>query len=351
MGQLLVFIRSFRGRPIVWLGVAISAAAIALAVRGLHVEDVGRALSETKLVWLLPAVAAIVLAFYPRVRRWQVLFYPRAGLSQYNLYGAMAVGYMLNNLLPLRVGELGRAYLIAKSENVDYAQALSTILVERVLDILVLFGILLVLLPFVDEPPWATGSAVILGLVTLGLAVLLATVGSSRQLALAGARKLLRVTSSETQIRAERWLEAALTGFAVLSHPRVLIEAVFWSVLGWACSSVFLFCCLRALDLHLSYAAPLFVMVAINLGMVIPSTSGYVGVYHTIVIEAMTKVFSVDRESAAALAIITHALFYVIPVVLGAAYLWHRRELWGDLLSSVSSGVEPDRASEPEGLS
>jgi len=346
MGQLLAFIRSFRGRPLVWLGVVISAGAIALAVRGLHVEEVGRALGETKIVWLLPAVAAIVLAFYPRVRRWQVLFYPRTGLSQYNLYGTMAAGYMLNNLLPLRVGELGRAYLIGKSENVDYAQALTTIFVERVLDILVLFGLLLVLLPLVDEPRWATGSAVVLGLGTLGLAVLLATVGSFRQLALAVARKVLRVTSKDTQIRVERWLEAALTGFAVLSHPRVLIEAIFWSVLGWACSSVFLFSCLRALDLHLSYTAPLFVMVAINLGMVIPSTSGYVGVYHAIVVEAMTKVFAVDRESAAAFAILSHALFYVTPIILGTAYLWHRRELWRDMLSNVLPSRKRDEAKQ-----
>ena len=348
MGQLLVFVRNFRGRPLVWVGVAISAAAIALAVRGLHVGDVGRTLGETKLVWLLPAVGALLLGLYPRVRRWQVLFYPTTGMSQYNLYGSMTVGYMLNNLLPLRVGELGRAFVIGKSENVDYAQALATIFVERMLDILVLFGLLLVLLPLVDEPRWATGSAVFLGLGTLGLTVLLATVGSFRQLAVAAIRKLLSVTSAETQIRFERWLGAALTGFAVLSNPRVLIEALFWSVLGWALSSVFLFCSLVALDIHLSYTAPLFVMVAINLGMVIPSTSGYVGVYHAIVVEAMTQVFAVDREGAAAFAILSHALFFVTPIILGTSYLWHRRELWGDLLSNVSSSRELDEATEPE---
>ena len=347
MGQLRLVLRSLLGRPLVWIGVAISAAAIAFAVRGLHVGDVGRTLRETNLVWLLPAIGAIVLSLYPRVRRWQVLFYPKTGMSRYNLYGSMTVGYMLNDLLPLRVGELGRAYLIGEAEHVDYAQALATILVERVLDILVLFALLLALLPLVNEPRWATGSAMFLGLGTLGLAALLATVGSFRQLALAGARKLLRVTSDETQIRVERWLGAALTGFATLSHPRVLIEALFWSLLGWACSSVFLFCCLRALDMHLSYTAPLFVMVAINLGMAIPSTSGYVGVYHAIVVEAMTKVFAVDRDGAAAFAILSHAVFYVTPIILGAGYLWHRRELWRDMLANVLPSREPEDARAP----
>lgn len=346
MGQLLGALRSFRSRPLVWVGVAISAAAIALALRGLHVGDVGRTLRETQLVWLLPAIGALLLGLYPRVRRWQVLFYPRTGMSQYNLYGSMTVGYMLNNLLPLRVGELGRAFLIGKIENVDYAQALATIFVERLLDILVLFGLLLILLPLVNEPRWATGSAVFLGLGTLGVAALLATVGSARQFAVAAMRKLLSVTSADTQIRAERWLDAALTGFATLSRPRVLVEALFWSVLGWAFSSVFFFCSLLALDIHLNYAAPLFVMVAINLGMVIPSTSGYVGVYHAIVVEAMTKVFAVDREGAAAFAILSHALFYVTPIILGTGYLWHRRELWRDLMSNVLPSREPDEVEQ-----
>ncbi len=343
---MLVVVRSFLARPLVWIGVAISAAAIALALRGLHFGDLGRTLKETNLVWLLPAVAALVLSLYPRVKRWQVLFYPKTGMSQYNLYGTMTVGYMLNNLLPLRVGELGRVFLIGRVENVDYAHALATVLVERVLDILVLFVLLLVLLPLVNEPGWATGSALFLGLGTLGFAALFATVASSRQIALAGARNLLGMTSTDTQIRVERWLSAALTGFATLSHPRALAEALFWSVLGWAFSSIFLFCCLLALDIHLSYTGPLFVMVAINLGMVIPSTSGYIGVYHAIVVETLTKVFAVDRDGAAAFAIISHALFYVTPIILGASYLWHRRGLWQDLLSNVLPSREPDKAKQ-----
>jgi len=322
----------------VWVGILVSAGAIALAVRGLHVADVARALRETNVIWLLPAMVALLIGFYPRVQRWGVLFYPRTGMSKGHLFGTMSVGYMLNNLLPLRVGELGRAYLIGRVERVDYAQALSTILVERLLDIIVLFALLLVLLPFVHEPRWATGSALALGLGTLGLTVLLAAVGSFRQMVFAATRRLSRLTSPAMHERIERWLDAALTGLATLSHPRVLAEALVWTALGWACSSFFLYCCLMALDIHLNYTAPLFVMVAINLGMVIPSTSGYVGVYHAIVLEAMTSVFGVDRDHAAALAILSHAMFYLTPIVLGAGYLWHRRELWQAMLSNVLPG-------------
>ena len=325
--------RSFLGRPFFWIGIAISAAALAFTVRGLHVADVAAALRETDIVWLLPALAAILLGLYPRVQRWQVLFYPRTGMSQGNLLGAMSVGYMLNNLLPLRVGELGRAFLIGEVEKIDYAHALSTILVERILDILVLFALLMALLPIVDEPRWATGPAVLFGLGTIGLTALLAAMGWSRQTVSAASKKLFKITPDKIQAGFERWIDAALEGLATLSHPRVLVKALLWSVVGWAFSSVFLFCGLRALGIHLSYAAPLLVMTAINLSMVVPSSSGYVGVYHAIAIETLTTVFAVDRESAAAFAITSHAMFYVTPVILGSGYLWNRRELWQEMLS------------------
>lgn len=342
-----LIVRSLRGRAFVWIGIAVSIAAIALALRGLHIEDVARALRETNLIWLLPAVAALLLGLYPRVRRWHVLFYPRTDLKEANLFGSMNVGYMLNNLLPLRVGEFGRAFLIGRLEGVGYAQALSTILVERVLDVLVLFALLIALLPVVDEPRWATGSALVVGLGALGLAALLAAAGSFRRIVSGASSRLLRRAPPRTRMRAERWVDAALDGFATLSHPRVLAEALLWSILGWAFSSVFLLCCLIALDIHLGYAAPLLVMIAINLGMLIPSSSGYIGVYHAIVVETMTAAFAISREQAIAFAIISHALFYIVPILLGGAFLWNRRSLWSATLSNVL-GVS-DSAAAREG--
>ena len=338
---LLAAVRAFLSRPFVWIGIAVSAAAIALTIRGLHVRDVAGAIGETDVGWLALAVAAALLSYYPRVRRWRVLFYPTEIRSDGDLFGAISVGYMLNNLLPLRVGELGRAFVIGKTEGIASIQALSTILVERLLDILVLFALLMVLLPFVDEPGWATGVALVLGFGALVFTVALAAAALARRRVSAVLKPLFRRAPERQRDRLERWLDAGLAGLVILSHPRVLVKALFWSVVGWGVSSVFVYGCLMSLDIHLSYAAPVFVMVAVNLGMAVPSSSGYVGVFHAIVIEALTEVFSVNRERAAALAIITHGVFYVTPVLLGVAYLWSRRELWRELLPGVLRVGEP----------
>lgn len=328
-------VRAFLSSPFVWIGTAVSIAAIALTIRGLHVRDVADAMGETNIGWLALAVAAALVSYYPRVKRWRVLFYPTGIRSDGDLFGAITVGYMLNNLLPLRVGELGRAFVIGRTEGIASIQALSTILVERLLDILVLFAVLMVLLPFVDEPGWATGVALVLGFGALVFTVVLAVAAIARHRVAAVLKPLFRRAPERQRDRLERWLDAGLAGLVILSHPRVLVKALFWSVAGWGVSSVFVYGCLMSLGIHLSYAAPVFVMVAVNLGMAVPSSSGYVGVYHAIVIEALTEVFSVNRERAAALAIVTHGVFYVMPVLLGAAYLWRRRELWRELLPGV----------------
>ena len=331
---------AFLRRPFLWVGVAVSAGALVLAVRSLRLGDVTDALAGANYLWLLPAVVALLVSLGLRARRWELLFHPVAGLGLGNLFGAMNVGYMLNNLLPLRVGELGRAYVIGEVEEVGRVHALTTIIVERLLDILIVFALLLVLLPFVDEPGWATGPALVLGFGVLALASVLAAVGRARRLVLAAVEWMLRAVPERLRDRLRTSTEAALDGFAALGRPQVLLRVGGWSVAAWGFSSVYMYFILLAFDLQLTYAAPVFVMVAIALGMIVPSTAGYIGVHHAIALKTLTGVFAVDEGAAAGFALVSHALFYVIPTLLGMAYLWSRRELWRQLLSGASSRPE-----------
>ena len=332
-------------RPSLWLGVAISLAALALAARGLQFSDVAEAFASARYWWLVPATLAMLASLYVRAIRWQVLFYPTTGLRYSNVFGAMNVGYMLNNILPLRVGELGRAYVIAEIEPVSRIQALTTIVVERLTDLLVVVALLIILLPFIDEPDWATGPALLLGAGILGLAILLSALARARGLTLRAVHWLVQRLPERFRDPSQDAAAAVLDGFATLGHPQVLVRAVGWSVLAWACSSLYMFFTLQAFGLSLSYAAPILVMVAIALGMVVPSSAGYIGVHHAIAIEILTGVFGVDRPSAAGFAIISHALLYSIPTILGALFLWNRRELLGQVFARVSGRPESTRES------
>ena len=318
------FVRS----PLFWIGLVVSLGALALAFRGLRWGGVGDSLLDANYGLLALAVALMLLSLVLRGQRWAVLFYPRKGMSLGNLTGALNVGYAFNNILPLRVGELARAYVIGEAEDVSSAHALSTIVVERTLDTLTVVALLLITIPFIDAPDWVKGPAVLVGLGFLGLAVLLAAVSAAQERAMALVSRLARFLPKRFRARTERAAESALEGFAVLRRPAVLAQAVGWSVASWLTSAALVFVTLRAFDLELSFTAALFVMGATSLGMIVPSSPGYIGVYHAIAIESLVTVFDVGRDQAASFALVQHAILYLTPIVIGAVYLWRERRIW-----------------------
>jgi hypothetical protein len=330
----------FVRHPIVWFGTAISIAALALAFRGLHWGEVGHAIASANYLLLLLALALLVVSFVVRAIRWKTLFAPRTELRSWNVFGALTVGYALNNLLPLRIGELGRAYLICQTEPVDSGQALSTIVLERALDTVTVVLILIVTLPFIDAPSWARGPALLLGAAFLGIIVVLAIAAAARERTLSILRRVTRRLPSGLADRADRLAETALDGFSVIHRPRVMAQAMLWSVVAWLASALVMFMVMRAFGLDVPLSAGLFVMCATSLGGIVPSSPGYVGVFHAIAIESLVNVFGVGRGDAASFAFVQHAMLYVTPIGLSAVYFAGQRGTWQTVLAWVSAADE-----------
>ena len=319
--------RVFRS-PIVWIGLAVSAGALFLAFRGLHWKDVGEALADANYGLLLLALLLVLLTIVMRAIRWGVLFHPRSGLRFTNLFGALNVGYSVNNIMPVRLGEIVRAYAIRETERVSVAHALSTILVERTLDTLTVVAILVVTLPFIDTPGWIRGPALFAGIGFLTLGVLLALLSAARE----GAMRLVawgvRFLPARFRDRTLEAADAAIEGFGTLRNPAVLAQAVAWSAASWMVSALFIYVTVRAFGMRLPFTAGMFAMASTSLGMMIPGLPGSIGVYHAIAIKSLTNVFDAERAPAASFALVSHAIMYVTPMVLAAFYLWRERAAW-----------------------
>jgi len=342
-GVRVRFVRS----PLFWIGLAVSVGALFLAFRGLHWAEVGEAVADANYGLLVLALVILLAALYLRALRWGVLFHPRRGMRVGNLLGTMNVGYAVNNILPLRVGELARAYVIGEVENVSAAQALSTIVIERTLDTITVVAMLMVTLPFIDAPGWARGPAVFVGLGFLGLAVLLATLSAARERAMGLVGWAVRFLPERSRRRTEQAVDAAIEGFAVLRQPAVMAQAAAWSVASWLLSAVVMFVVLRALDLELPFTAGLFVMAAVSLGMVVPSSPGYIGVFHAIAIASLVNVFDVDRNGAASFALVQHAIIYLMPIVIAAVFLWRERRTWQQVRLWARGAARVEEATGP----
>jgi uncharacterized protein (TIRG00374 family) len=318
----------FLKNPLFWIGLLISLGALLLAFRGLHWGEVGSALRDANYLLLLPAAVAMFFSLYFRAIRWGVLFHPRTDLRVGNLLGTMNIGYSVNNLLPLRVGEVVRAYLIGEAEGVSAVHALSTIVVERVLDVLTVVLMLILLLPFIDMPAWAATPAVVAGIVFLVLAVLLATLSLARQWALAVVDWCARLLPARYQARLRDGAEAVMEGFGVLRKPAVLASSVGWSFVSWFCSALMMYIVQQAFDLGVGFEAAPFVLGTTALAMLVPASPGYIGTFELVAIKGMENVFDVGSNAAASYALVQHAFMYLTPLVISAVYLWRERQAW-----------------------
>ena len=318
------FLRS----PLFWVGLLISLGALLLAFRGLHWGEVASALRDANYLLLLPAAVIMYVSLHFRAIRWGVLFYPRTDLRVGHLMGAMNVGYSVNNLLPLRVGELVRAYLIGETQRVSAAHALSTIVVERVLDVLTVVVIMVLLLPFIDAPAWATGPALVAGVVFVVLATLMATLSLARRWALGAVDWAARMLPARYRTRLGQAAESVFEGFGVLSNPAVLARAVGWSFVSWFASILMMFIVQQAFDLGVGFEAAPFVLATTSLAMLVPASPGYIGTFELVAIKGMENVFDVGSNAAASYALLQHALLYLTPMIVAAVYLWRERPAW-----------------------
>jgi hypothetical protein len=318
----------FLRNPLFWIGLLISLAALFFAFRGLQWAEVGSALRDANYLLLLPAAVVMFFSLYFRAIRWGVLFYPRTDLRVGALMGTMNVGYSVNNILPLRVGELVRAYLIGETQRVSTAHALSTVVVERVLDVLAVVLMLVLLLPFIDVPAWATTPALVAGVVFLVLAVLLATLSLARRWALTMVDKGARLLPARHQPRLHEAADSVMEGFGVLGKPAVLAQGVGWSFVSWFCSILTMFIIQQAFGLGIGFEAGPFVVATTSLAMLVPASPGYIGTFELVTIKGLENVFDVSNSTAASYALVQHAFLYLAPMIVAAVYLWRERQAW-----------------------
>ena len=118
----------------VWLGVAVSAVLLWVAVRGVSLDEVLQQLRQVRPVWLVPVIVSIFLRFWLTAVRWQVLLRPVKRVGIHRLFAITMIGFMANNVLPARLGEFVRAYALGRSEALPPSLPFATIVIERIFD-------------------------------------------------------------------------------------------------------------------------------------------------------------------------------------------------------------------------
>jgi glycosyltransferase 2 family protein len=262
---------------------------------------------------------------WARARRWRWLFPP--GPEPPGILPATMIGYMANNVLPLRAGEVVRIYVLGRklrdSQRMTGAQSFwlvtSTLVVERVLDSLVivlLLAVLVLLIPVPRVVEWAAGVLFAINVVGVSALVVVARApGLCRRL-------LLRLTSRWPAIARTIMsiFDTGLRGLDGIRTPSQLPRLALWTAVVWLLPATAAWAMLRALQLDLPFGASWTVLAFVGVGISVPSAPGYVGVFHAAATAAL-EVFGVPRSTALAYALLYHASAIVPITIVGWLYL------------------------------
>lgn len=311
--------------PKVWLGIAISAVCIGTVIHGIEWTAVGDALRRTNFFLLFPALGFLALMFLLRALRWQQLVAPIAVLPLRPFWSASLIGFMFNDVLPLRVGEVVRGYAFAHLTAVPVSTALATSVLERVWDTVsvVILGLVAASQSPLPLPPWVarTNWTVLLVCLVFLLAGLWLARHEQRQLPWLPARFAGVV-------------EHFLNGFRSLHSVSAVVGVVGLSFSVWFALVGYYWVLLYACGFDLPFSAALLVTIFTVIAAAVPAAPGFVGTFQYAVVLALA-LFSVPKAEALGFSLIAH-LAQLIPVIIAGvvALIRARLPLWPSRLMS-----------------
>jgi uncharacterized protein (TIRG00374 family) len=304
-----------------WLGMLVSVGCLYLATRG---ADLGRLIEALRQVQAGPLFAAVGLLLWislARAYRWRAVLALQSKPGLGRLFNLLNVGYFVSNVTPLRLGDALRAYLCAELEHLSVVHALSAVVVERLLDTLTIVALLLAQLPLVSLPASLLRPALGVGFVAvLAMLVLAALVSRQQQIPALVTSWASRLPFA-SRLGLERLASAVLDGVAALGSWRQVLISGGWSLAIWLSAAVQFHLVLLSMGLRLPVTAGLLVLCLTSLGMVVPSSPGYIGVFEYMAVLALSF-FGVGREVALSYALLLHALLYLGSTALGLVGLW-----------------------------
>lgn len=332
-----------------WVGAAISAVFLFLFFRKVDLASIARALRDANYWWILPGVACYFVAVYFRTLRWHVLLRPLKSVPVRRLYPIVVIGYMANNLLPARLGELVRSYFSGRREGTPTAATLATILIERVMDGVFLLVVGLAVWPFLPVASLLQGREAAVVLVSAAFVLALSgffAVALIPALGEFGVRLVQRFLPAQAKVPVGRLLSGFIAGFHVLRSPRQVLLTLLLTPPIWLLEAGVYYLIAIGFKIREPFHAFLLTTSTSNLATSL-STPGGVGPFEyatRLTLEAM----GVATEAAVPYALVLHVALLMPVTLLGLVFLWMSNMSLGDMARETEQlKVMPLPASEP----
>jgi glycosyltransferase 2 family protein len=310
-----------RQRWFVLLGVAISLIFLYLAFQKLNPTAFLESLSELNPFWIAFGALWYFLAVLIIAWRWQFLLNSLGNVPLIPLSQIVSIGYMGNNVYPLRAGEALRIFLLKRNHQIPVTAAVTTVFVERVFDGIVMLSFLLIglVLSNVQSELIQQVASFATPIFVIAVIVFFSLVAFPNTLR----RLLVRIAAFLPESLAKVMLslsEEILKGLGGLRNPLQLAGAVFASYLTWAIEASVYWMVIWAFGLDLPYPAALLVVGTVNLAGLIPASPGQVGVYEFFASSVMMAL-GVSENTALAFALVVHLVIWLPVTLAGFVFL------------------------------
>jgi len=327
-----------------WLGVLISVVFIWLALRGLRLDQFWSVVQTANYWWLLPGIAVYFVAVWARAWRWHYLLRPIKEIPTRTMFPVTTIGYMGNNIYPARAGEVLRAVILKRREDVSISASLATIIVERIFDGVVMLSFVFLNLPelarltsnsgFVGnlQQVAVIGTGVFLGALVI---VLLAALFPKVTVRL-GEWLIVHLLPTRFHENISGLMHKFLDGLASLRSPLNILMVFITSVVIWLLETGKYWFVMHAFNFSVSFFALMLMNGIVNLATTIPSAPGYIGTFDAPGIAVLTA-YGVPQAIAAGYTLVLHVALWLPITLLGAYFLAREGIKWDDSLRTETN--------------
>jgi len=311
------------------VGILISVVLLWLLFRDIQFAELVDALKGANYWWLIPNVVLIVITMYQRAYRWHFMVLPIKTVRFPKLLAATCIGFMANNVLPLRLGEFVRAYSLAhEEEGITKSASLATIFVERMIfdlvALLLIFGAVVSQSELALSEDMKDGLKIVVGLALVGISFMLLLAVRADSTGRLLSRYMFFLPSSVREKVHDLVLKFS-RGLDFLKSIKSLIMVTLHTLMIWfllGISNIFVF---WAFGFDIPLEASFVLLVVVSISILIPSSPGFVGVYHFGAVWSLEQ-YGIARADAISCALVLHAAQYTVVTLMGFYFL-HKEHL------------------------
>lgn len=311
-----------------WIGIGISLFFMALLLRKIDFHQLGTALMTVNVRYILLAILATFASYFMRAVRWRYLLITEKKISLSSLYPATVIGYMANNLLPARLGEFVRAYVLAEREKLAVPSVFASLVIDRLFDgftvMLILAATLLMLKfpPAMAEAEGALRTGGIVMFVSYTLVVMFLILLKRQTVrTLAMTALLLKPFPRSFSERLIPLLGSFISGIRISSRGGHLVALLGSSLVIWMFCVIGVDLTLRGFGIDLPISASMFILVLLVFAVMVPASPGFIGTYHYACYQGLSA-FGVEKSTAVSIALVMHGTGFFPVILAGCYYLW-----------------------------